>query len=299
MTNETTKPGAELGQSPAPKNKRRTYTKNRTNTNYQKAEPAKVTEEAPKETQPPKEGQTAAPPKKRTYRKPYSQNRTQPALKQNNNIKVTEPAIVVSEELEEEKPKKRGQKAQRKTPVRIIPLGGLNEIGKNMTCYECGQDMFIVDCGLAFPSSDMFGVDLVIPDFSYIEKNFENLRGIVLTHGHEDHIGALPFFLKKFNVPLYGTALTLGLVEGKLKEHGLLGKVTLNVIKPRQTIKMGCMAVEFIRVNHSIPDAVAFAIHTPAGIIIQTGDFKVDYSPIAGEVIDIPRFAQLGNRGVL
>jgi ribonuclease J len=193
----------------------------------------------------------------------------------------------------------RSQKVIRKTPVRIIPLGGLNEIGKNMTLYECGQDMFIVDCGLAFPDADMLGVDLVIPDFSYVEKNADKIRGVVITHGHEDHIGAIPYLLKRFNVPIYGTRLSLGLIEGKLKEHGLLNKANLNVITPRQTVKMGCMAVEFIRVNHSIPDSVGIAVHTPAGVIIQTGDFKVDYSPIEGDMIDLARFAELGNKGVL
>lgn len=187
----------------------------------------------------------------------------------------------------------------RRTPVKIIPLGGLNEIGKNFTVIECSNDMFVIDCGLAFPDSEMPGVDIVIPDFSYVEKNQEKLRGVVLTHGHEDHIGGLPYFLKKFNVPVYGTRLTLGLVEGKLKEHGLLGTVKLNVVTPRQTVKLGCMAVEFIRVNHSIPDAVGMAIHTPAGVLIHTGDFKVDYTPIEGGIIDLPRFAVLGNKGVL
>lgn len=195
--------------------------------------------------------------------------------------------------------KQPGAKERRKTPVRIIPLGGLNEIGKNMTCYECGQDMFIVDCGLAFPDADMLGVDIVIPDFTYVEKNKDRIRGVILTHGHEDHIGGLAYLLKKFNVPVYGTRLTLGLVEGKLKEHGLLRSANLNVIKPRDMVKMGCMSVEVIPVNHSIPDAVAFAIYTPAGIIVQTGDFKVDFSPIQGEIIDLARFAELGNRGVL
>lgn len=187
----------------------------------------------------------------------------------------------------------------RRTPVKIIPLGGLNEIGKNFTVIECSNDMFVIDCGLAFPDSEMPGVDIVIPDFSYVEKNQEKLRGVVLTHGHEDHIGGLPYFLKKFNVPVYGTRLTLGLVEGKLKEHGLLGTVKLNVVTPRQTVKLGCMAVEFIRVNHSIPDAVGMAIHTPAGVLIHTGDFKVDYTPIEGGIIDLPRFAELGNKCVL
>lgn len=193
----------------------------------------------------------------------------------------------------------RSREPVRKTPVRIIPLGGLGEIGKNMTVIECANDMFIIDCGLAFPDDDMLGVDIVIPDFSYIERNLSRLRGVVLTHGHEDHIGALPYFLSQFKTPLYGTRLTLGLVEGKLKEHNLLGKVQLNVVKPRQMVKMGCMSVEFIHVNHSIPDACGLAIHTPAGVIIHTGDFKVDFTPIESEVIDLPRLGELGNRGVL
>ncbi len=187
----------------------------------------------------------------------------------------------------------------RRTPVRIIPLGGLNEIGKNITCFECGQDMFIVDCGLAFPDTDMLGVDIVIPDYSYIEKNADRIRGLFITHGHEDHIGGIPYLLKKVNIPIYGSRLTLGLIEGKLREHGLLSSANLNVVVPRQTIKVGCMAVEMLRVNHSIPDAMGLAIHTPAGVIIHTGDFKVDYTPIEGEVIDLARFAELGNKGVL
>lgn len=187
----------------------------------------------------------------------------------------------------------------RKTPVKIIPLGGLNEIGKNFTVIECSNDMFVIDCGLAFPDSEMLGVDIVIPDFTYIEQHIDKLRGVVITHGHEDHIGGLPYFLRKFNVPVYGTRLTLGLLEGKLKEHGLLGNVKLNTVTPRQTVKLGCMAVEFLRVNHSIPDAVGLAVHTPAGIIVHTGDFKVDYTPIEGGIIDLARFSELGNKGVL
>ncbi len=191
-------------------------------------------------------------------------------------------------------------KPVKKLPIRIIPLGGLNEIGKNMTCYEYEDDMFIVDCGISFPDSDMLGVDLVIPDFTYIEKNIDKLRAIVLTHGHEDHIGGLPYLLKKVNVSVYATRLTLALVEGKLAEHGILNSATLNVIKPKQTIKVGKnIEVEFVRVNHSIPDAVALAIKTPTGTIIQTGDFKVDYTPIEGEPIDLTRLAKLGDEGVL
>lgn len=187
----------------------------------------------------------------------------------------------------------------RKNPIRIVPLGGLNEIGKNITCFECGQDMFIVDCGMAFPDPDMLGVDLVLPDYAYIEQNIDRLRGIVITHGHEDHIGGVPFFLKKFNVPVYGTRLTIGLIEEKLKEHGLLHRAKLNVCPAGKQIKLGCMTVEMVRVNHSIPDAVGLAIHTPAGVIVHTGDFKVDYNPIRGEMIDLARFAELGRRGVL
>ena len=193
----------------------------------------------------------------------------------------------------------RKQKEQRKPPVRIVPLGGLLEVGKNMTCYECQGDMFIVDCGMTFPDDEMLGVDLVLPDFTYAVRNQDRLKGIVITHGHEDHIGALPYFLKQVNVPVYATRLTLGLIENKLREHGLYGRVKLVQIAPRETIKLGCMEVEFIRVNHSIPDAVALAIHTPAGVIVQTGDFKIDYTPIMGDVIDLPRFGELGSRGVL
>ena len=191
------------------------------------------------------------------------------------------------------------RKPVRSAPVKFIALGGLNEIGKNLYVYECCNDMFIVDCGLAFPDEEMLGVDLVVPDFTYLEKNKERFRGIVITHGHEDHIGALPYLLKKINVPIYGTRLTLGLVEGKLKEHGLLSQTSLNVVEPRQNVRMGCMSVEFIRVNHSIPDSCALAIHTPAGVIVHTGDFKVDYTPIEGGIIDLARFGELGNRGVL
>ena len=196
-------------------------------------------------------------------------------------------------------PKTRKPRETKKTPLRIIPLGGLNEIGKNMTVFECANDMFILDCGLAFPDADMPGVDIVIPDFTYVERNADKVRGIVITHGHEDHIGGLAYLLKKVNVPVYATRLTIGLIEGKLKEQGLLGKVQLNVVEPKKTVKMGCMAVEFIKVNHSIPDSVGMAIHTPAGILVHTGDFKVDYTPIDGKIIDLARFGELGNRGVL
>ena len=168
-----------------------------------------------------------------------------------------------------------------------------------MTVYECGDDMFIVDCGLAFPDDEMFGVDVVIPDFTFVEKNKDKIRGIVITHGHEDHIGGLAYLLKTVNIPVYATRLTLALIEGKLKEHGLLGRVKLIEKHPGDHIKLGSFDVELIAVNHSIPDACALAISTKAGLIIQTGDFKVDYTPVAGPVIDLARFGQLGQQGVL
>ena len=196
-------------------------------------------------------------------------------------------------------PRGRKPSAKLSVPLHIIPLGGLNEIGKNMTAYECGDDIFVVDCGLAFPDDEMLGVDLVIPDFTWLEKNRDHVRGVVLTHGHEDHIGGLPYLLKTVNVPVYGTRLTLGLVEGKLKEHGLTGKVKLNVVAPGDVVSLGCMSVEFINVNHSIADSVALAVRTPAGVIVQTGDFKIDTTPIHGEMIDLARFGELGKQGVL
>ncbi len=239
-------------------------------------------------------GSTAAPQKRVYRRKPASNDAAQA------NKQAAQPAKSAAKNAAPAKEKKQRQpKEVRKTPVKIIPLGGLNEIGKNMTVFECSNDMFILDCGLAFPDADMPGVDIVIPDFTYVERNAEKIRGIVITHGHEDHIGGLAYLLKKVNVPVYGTRLTIGLIEGKLKEQGLLGKVNLNVIAPKKTVKMGCMAVEFIKVNHSIPDSVGMAIHTPAGVIVHTGDFKVDYSPIDGEIIDLARFGELGSKGVL
>ena len=194
---------------------------------------------------------------------------------------------------------KRGQKKPAKPSIKVTFLGGLNEIGKNITLFECGKDMFLLDCGMTFPDGDMLGVDLVIPDFSYVERNKERIKGLVLTHGHEDHIGAIPYLLKTFNVPVYGTPLTIGLVSGKLKEHNLLGKAKLNTVRPGDRVKLGCMEVELIHVNHSIPDAVAVAIHSPAGTVVHTGDFKIDCTPSQGEMIDLGRFAELGKEGVL
>ena len=188
---------------------------------------------------------------------------------------------------------------QTNTKLKILPLGGLEQIGMNITVFEYEEDIIIVDCGIAFPEDEMLGIDLVIPDIDYLKLNREKIRAIVLTHGHEDHIGALPYVLKEINVPIYGTRMTLGLVENKLKEHRILNDVTRNVVTPGQKIDLGAFSVEFIRTNHSIPDPVALAIHTPVGVVIHTGDFKVDYSPINGKPIDLQKFAELGKKGVL
>ena len=195
--------------------------------------------------------------------------------------------------------RKRQQAAKKVAPVKIAFLGGLNEVGKNITLYEYGNDMFLVDCGLAFPDQDMPGVDLVLPDFTYLERNADKIRGIVITHGHEDHIGGLAYLMKTLNIPIYATRLTIGLIQGKFKEHGLLNTTSLNVVKPGDHIPFGAFDVELIHVNHSIPDAVALAIRCKAGTIIQTGDFKIDTTPIDGEMIDLARFAEIGKEGVL
>ena len=183
--------------------------------------------------------------------------------------------------------------------LKIIPLGGLNEIGKNMTVYEYGGECLIVDCGMGFPGVEMYGIDMVIPDTTYLEKRKGSIKGILLTHGHEDHIGALPYVLRKINVPIYATRLTAGLIEIKLQEHGLLESTQINIIKAGSPFKLGCFKVEPIHINHSIADAVAFAIKTPVGMIVHTGDFKIDTTPISGGMIDLGRFAELGKHGVL
>ncbi|MDF2523383.1 MAG: putative hydrolase of the metallo-beta-lactamase superfamily [Clostridiales bacterium] len=189
--------------------------------------------------------------------------------------------------------------AKGKAKLKLIPLGGLQEIGKNMTAIEYKETIVVIDCGLAFPDEEMLGIDLVIPDVSYLIKNKEKVSAIVLTHGHEDHIGALPYVLPQINVPVYGTKLTLGLVGNKLKEHGLLSSVELLTVKPKDKVQIGDFEVEFIKTSHSIADSVALAIHTPVGTIVHTGDFKVDYQPIDGEKMDLHRFAELGKHGVL
>jgi len=185
-------------------------------------------------------------------------------------------------------------------PMHICPLGGLGEVGKNITLYECQGDMILVDCGLVFPDDDMFGIDLVIPDFSYVLENKDRIKGVFITHGHEDHIGSLPYLLKNFNVPIYAAKLTIGLIRNKLEEHGLASRAIFNEIRPRQKVRLGCFTVEPIHVNHSIPDALAFAIECPAGIVLHTGDWKIDYTPLSGDAVtDLPTIAEYGRRGVL
>lgn len=185
-----------------------------------------------------------------------------------------------------------------KSKLKIIPLGGMNEIGKNLTVFEYENEIIVVDCGLAFPEDDMLGVDLVIPDITYLERNKEKIKALVITHGHEDHIGAIPYFLKKINVPVYGTKLTLGLIRNKLIEHNLEKTTKLNCVKPRDVVKFSKFKVEFIKMTHSIADAVALAITTPVGVLFHTGDFKVDYTPIDGEPMDFQRIAELGKEGI-
>ena len=213
---------------------------------------------------------------------------TQP---QNKNISKKKPATTYK--------KRNNASITPAKPVKIIPLGGLGEVGKNITLYEYDGDMLIVDCGMTFPDEDTPGVDSVIPDFTYVLENKDKIKGLVVTHGHEDHIGAIPYLLKQLNVPIYATRLTIGLIAGKLKEHKLLGDAKLNEIADGKTINLGKFSVEFIHVNHSIPDAVAFAISCGAGTVVHMGDFKIDTTPIDDKVIDLARFAELGKSGVL
>ena len=185
------------------------------------------------------------------------------------------------------------------TNLKVIPLGGLEQIGMNITAFEYEDSIVVVDCGLSFPADDMLGIDLVIPDISYLLENKDKVKGFVFTHGHEDHIGALPYILKQMNVPLYATRLTMALIENKLKEHNLANQVKRKVVKFGQNINLGCFRIEFIKTNHSIVDAAALAIYSPAGVVVHTGDFKVDYTPIFGDAIDLQRFAEIGKKGVL
>ena len=238
------------------------------------------------------QGTKAAKPAKRTAAKPAAKTTAKPTAKKAAQTAAKPAAKTTS------KPRTRS-KAKGKASLKVIALGGLEEIGKNMTVLEYGDDIIIIDCGLAFPEDDMPGVDLVIPDITYLANHIEKVRGIVLTHGHEDHIGALPYILKQLNVPVFGTLLTLGLLENKLREHKMLDSTRRHTVVPGEMVKLGQMTVEFIHTNHSIADAVALAIQTPVGTVVHTGDFKVDYTPIDGDIIDLQRFAELGKQGVL
>ena len=190
-------------------------------------------------------------------------------------------------------------KKEKTSKLKIIPLGGLEQIGMNITAFEYEDSIIVVDCGLSFPEDDMYGIDLVIPDVTYLKDNIDKVKGFFITHGHEDHIGAIPYVLKDINVPIYATKLTIGIIEHKLKEHNMLTKVKRKVVKYGQHINLGCFRVEFIRTNHSIQDAAALAIYSPAGIVVHTGDFKVDYTPVFGDAIDLQRFGEIGKKGVL
>ncbi|MST81798.1 ribonuclease J [Bilifractor porci] len=190
-------------------------------------------------------------------------------------------------------------KTNQTSKLKIIPLGGLEQIGMNITAFEYEDSIVVVDCGLAFPDDDMLGIDLVIPDITYLKQNIDKVKGFVITHGHEDHIGALPYVLREINVPIYATKLTVGLIEHKLEEHDMLRTTRRKVIKFGQSINLGCFRIEFIKTNHSIQDAAALAIYSPAGIVVHTGDFKVDYTPVFGDAIDLQRFAEIGKKGVL
>ena len=190
-------------------------------------------------------------------------------------------------------------KKKQNSKLKIIPLGGLEQIGMNITAFEYEDSIIVVDCGLSFPEDDMLGIDLVIPDVTYLKENLDRVKGFFITHGHEDHIGAIPYVLRDVNVPIYATKLTMGIIEHKLREHNMLTKVKRKVVKYGQHINLGCFRVEFIKTNHSIQDAAALAIYSPAGIVVHTGDFKVDYTPVFGDAIDLQRFAEIGKKGVL
>lgn len=224
---------------------------------------------------------------------------TRPRRKTNSSEKKVNEKRTTTVRKNNEKANKKEKFEFKKPKLKVIALGGLEEIGKNMTIFEYEDDILIVDCGLEFPTDDMLGVDLVIPDTTYLERNKEKVRGIVITHGHEDHIGSIPYFLKKMNVPIYGSKLAIGLIENKLEEHKLLRGSKLKTVKPGQTITLGKMKVEFIRSCHSIPDAMMLAIYTPAGVVMHTGDFKIDYTPINSEATDLARIAEIGKKGVL
>ena len=222
-------------------------------------------------------------------RKPM-QDRKAPADKEKNGIQVPFKAAIKNSSRRPKKPTSK---------LKIIPLGGLEQIGMNITAFEYEDSIVVVDCGLAFPEDDMLGIDLVIPDVTYLKENISKVKGFVITHGHEDHIGALPYVLKDVNVPVYSTKLTIALIANKLKEHNMTNTTKLKEVRHGQVINLGDFSIEFIKTNHSIQDASALAIYSPAGIVVHTGDFKVDYTPVFGDAIDLQRFAEIGRKGVL
>ena len=224
------------------------------------------------------------------------QQRQQARQKRDNNTKDRR---TYNRNGSNQKGRRGGTVRKKPSSVKIIPLGGLGQIGMNITAFECNNQILVVDCGLAFPDEDMLGIDLVIPDVTYLKENAKKIRGLVITHGHEDHIGAIPYIEKELNMPIYATKLTMALIDNKLKEHGISEKVEKNVVSHGDKVKLGIFEVEFIKTNHSIADAAALAISTPAGIIVHTGDFKIDHTPLFGEAIDLAKFAELGSKGVL
>ena len=257
--------------------------------------------------------------KKKFHKNPnFKKNKTQefgekPKIKKKKNVSIL---ADVEKKDEKKKPREKIKKPKKsldetlqgqfflnntfkRSKLKIIPLGGIEEIGKNITVFEYENEIIIVDCGIAFPEDDMLGIDLVIPDFTYLVNNKDKIKGLFITHGHEDHIGSIAYFLQKINVPIYSTRLTIGLIKNKLEEHKLLSMADLHEVNQGDTVDAGCFKVEFIRSCHSIPDSVAFAIHTPVGVVVHTGDFKIDYTPIDSEKIDLGKLAELGNKGVL
>ncbi|HJC51119.1 MAG TPA: ribonuclease J [Candidatus Anaerostipes avistercoris] len=232
----------------------------------------------------------------KTLRDNQQQQRQQARQKRDNNTKDRR---TYNRNGSNQKGRRGGTVRKKPSSVKIIPLGGLGQIGMNITAFECNNQILVVDCGLAFPDEDMLGIDLVIPDVTYLKENAKKIRGLVITHGHEDHIGAIPYIEKELNMPIYATKLTMALIDNKLKEHGISEKVEKNVVSHGDKVKLGIFEVEFIKTNHSIADAAALAISTPAGIIVHTGDFKIDHTPLFGEAIDLAKFAELGSKGVL
>ena len=255
-----------------------------------------------------KKKETAEEKKTTRGRKPAAKKTTTKAVAGKTTAKTTKATEKETETTEKKAtrrvstrkaPAKKKESISLEESLKIIPLGGLEQIGMNITAFEYGDNIVVVDCGLSFPEDDMLGVDLVIPDVTYLKDNIDKVKGFVITHGHEDHIGAIPYVLKEVNAPIYATKLTMGLIENKLKEHTMPKPVKHKVVKYGQSINLGCFRVEFIRTNHSISDAAALAIFTPAGLVVHTGDFKVDFTPVNGETIDLQRFGELGKKGVL